>query len=601
MNVIFAMGTVSFHIVHVGLGVVIIVSLWNWSIAEASENDAISCGQISRHALKKSVMEISSNAVWSMDDTCSSLLGILSNDDGALRYAILEWIVDRWTASALPHDAVPSEHVVSQSGYEPILAEAMGGGEYCSKDEPTSKSFHDGNHPSSDPNFTFSRIARNTTSTATTNENAGDNQTSIPSYHSLHRAIAKLDADETLIPTIERYREWVYSLPPTRNAAMCVALWKMCPATSVFAVALLWYVGWSFVGGLLSCFLSCVRTPSQIASTTNDGVCKILCLILTVLSPVMLLEYHRVQIWWTRTANYVRSIKYDTQSSDSQILRRDLTMNLMRADIGESASQPVLTANFLFDTSSLLLHIWILLIESISVLEASVPVVRCATVTCAAADFTANSMSLVDMAQEVKRRGLLCGVGMIAWDAFCYHLSNELEQRKKEADGTRSTDEAREEQSGDSEVLGGQYTYAAVKAVSAIEKLSRNLSCLMVKKRSDHDNNGKSDGGDDGHLRDEPTIRVGIAPPNCNYSQDDGHEREIPSHDESNQDDPSSFKQEGDFYDDSGDHQHNNGSLPFLIGGGIALAGAVAGLAMHAATSNGKQTKKDPEKDSRKI
>ena len=160
--------------------------------------------------------------------------------------------------------------------------------------EPTSNSSRNGNRPSPDP---------------AANDIAGDNQTSIPAYLSLHGVISKLDADETLIPTIERYRAWVYSIPPTRNAAMCVALWKMCPATSVFAVALLWYVGWSFVGGLCTCFLRCVRTPSQISIATNDGGYKMLCFILTVLSPVILLEYHRVQIWWTGTANCVRSIE----------------------------------------------------------------------------------------------------------------------------------------------------------------------------------------------------------------------------------------------------------------------------------------------------
>ena len=60
-------------------------------------------------------------------------------------------------------------------------------------------------------------------------------------------------------------------------------------------------------------------------------------------------------------------------------------------------------------------------------------------------------------------------------------------------------------------------------------------------------------------------------PPNYNSSQDSGDKKEVSSHGESNPINPNSFKQEGDIVDDSGDHQNNNSSLPFLIGGGIGL------------------------------
>ena len=76
---------------------------------------------------------------------------------------------------------------------------------------------------------------------STTSDSKTDNNRrlpALPSYQSLQAVIAKLDADETLIPTINRYRIWVYSLPSTRNAAVCVALWKICLAIAVLLVVI---------------------------------------------------------------------------------------------------------------------------------------------------------------------------------------------------------------------------------------------------------------------------------------------------------------------------------------------------------------------------
>jgi len=566
-----------------------------------------SFGEISRCALKRSIVEVSSNAVWSTDDTGSGLLGILSDDDGALRYAVLEWIVDRWTAAspAPSEGSVPSERTASWHPDDdvPLPAAAMGGNENDSKGAPTSNTFHNGNRPSSDSGPSRGRTASDGIDTAANGGTAaGDRQTGIPSYQSLHRVIAKLDADETLIPTIDRYREWVHSLPPSHNAAVFVALWKMCPATAVFAGAVLWCVARSVIGRSLTCLLLCVRSSPRFASTTtNDNGCTILGFVLVVLSPVMFLEYHRVQMWWTRTANYVRSMEVEAQSSEDRIMQRDLAMNLMTADLAEFASQRVVNANLLVDTSSLLLRVWLLLVESTAVLEAAVPVVRCATVTCAAADLTADTMSLVDLALEVKTRGVVCGIGMIVWDAFCYHLSKELEQRKREADGdSRSTDQARQGHHDDGgEELGGQYTGAAVSAVANFGKLSHNLSCLMEKKKNEDYDGRRSD--DDLDVNDEPTeCRPGTEPPNRDVSQGGVRKSEVPSLGENNQGDPpdASLEQEEDFHENSGDKQKDNGGLLFLIGGGIALAGAVAGLALHGATGKGKQVRKDSEKDS---
>jgi hypothetical protein len=102
--------------------------------------------------------------------------------------------------------------------------------------------------------------------------------------------------------------------------------------------------------------------------------------------------------------------------------------------------------------------------------------VRCATVACATADLAGDTLCLVDLAFEVKKRGLIGGVGMLVWDAFNHHLKEELFKRGSSEEG--ETDQHDE--------LGGKYTGAVINSARNIGKISQNIGCLMGSKK-DHE------------------------------------------------------------------------------------------------------------------
>lgn len=577
LSLINRIGTVGFNVLCIGVGVLTLFHTWNFTIMKVTGSDnvlanGISCSEISRKALQKSIVEISTHAVWSKDDTGSGLLGILSDDDGALRYAIFEWIVDRWTASpTTPFDqAAP----------------------------PTAENSDDNvGHDNAEANH--AHFSNNSSSDTTTNTNTSDNhQPLLPSYQSLQNVIAKLDADETLIPTIERYREWVYTLPPSQNAAMCVATWKLCPATIVLTSAVIFCVVWSAFGRLVAWFSWCFG--ASFASSANEGGCMIFIFAMcTILSPLLFLEYRRVQMWWICITSYMNRMNSEGQSSDVE-RSRDLAMTLLRTGPTFDTSQRSIDVNVL-DTSELFLRIWQLLIESISVLESSIPVVRCATIASAAADLTTNTICLVDLALEIKKRGILFGVGIMVWDAFTYHLSREIEQRKQE---TAGEDQAHARHTEVREVFGGKYTGAVVGTVENIGKLSRNIGGLMDQKGASEKRKGVGSDDDDGTPAVEPTTTCKEAEQPAEAGEENrgkGDNKSVPSHgdgridasgNETKQTHPRCQGEECPMEDEG--NKQDNGLMPILIGGGLAIAGAVAGLAVHAATANkGSHKRKD--------
>ena len=574
------MGTVGFNTLCIGLGIFVLVTLRNITINAITSSDTIvrvSFGKMSRSALKKAIIEISSNAVWSSDDIGSSLLGILSDDDGALRLAILEWIIERWTesklsseeqagaASSTSQDATPTPTSVDDdSSHNPSMP---------NNDD-------DSSHDPSMPNNSTENIDQsgiNSGDSSGTTSNGTPHEQVFPSYQSLQGLIAKLDADETL-ETIQRYRSWVFSLPPSRNAATCVAIWKMCPAIAI----LMFNLGFTLIGGLLS-YLG--------AFYASNSLFGIGLLIFAILSPLISLEYIRVSRWWMKTSSHLKKLEYETQSNNER-MQRDLVMILLRADAADD-DQP----GFLFDTSSFLLRIWFLLLESISVLQSSVPVVRCATVASAAADLTTNTICLVDLALEVKKRGLIGGAGMLIFDAFQHHLSKELEQRKQETSDTGS-DEARgtsETDDTEEEELGGQYTGAVMSAVGNVGKISHNVSCLVKsgsRNKEENDAKGESSNREPPHPADK-----GDNTRNDNKSQSDipksepsrtpENVKEAPSPTTINQDEQEEMLLQEKSCENNSDD--NGGLMPFLVGG-IALVGAMAGgVAVHAASNKNGQ------------
>jgi len=98
--------------------------------------------------------------------------------------------------------------------------------------------------------------------------------------------------------------------------------------------------------------------------------------------------------------------------------------------------------------------------------------VRCATVASATANLTSDSITLVDLAVEANRRGLLGGIGLMVWDMFQFLLSRELESRSGGTDR------------GSPDDCGGKYTSAVVGAVQNVSKIGHNINQIRISKQS---------------------------------------------------------------------------------------------------------------------
>jgi len=597
------LGTVGYNIVCIGVGVFTLVTLCNATMSSIATNDTVlEIGEISRKALKQSIIEISSRAVWSDKDVGSSLLGILSDDDGALRLALLEWIIDRWASSKSDEQPNPSSTHLNDSS-PPSATNESNDADNSSQDKDSSTdspSFQGQKNQSTDDSSSFTPPNNSSTSSQV-----------LPSYQSLQAVIARLDADETLIPTIKRYRIWVYSLPPSRNAAVCVALWKICPAMAIMSL----WISVASIAQLCMLILSSFGVITSQSTSTGLFGLGILGIVLTILSPVLCIEYLRVSQWWAKTTCQLKKFEYDSQSSADGKTQRDLVMILLQSDSTDDYSESTMGTTFLFDTSSFLLRIWYLLQESISVLESSIPVVRSLTVASSVADLSTNAICLVDLALEVKKRGWLGGAGMMIYDAFTHHLSKEIQQRKQESSSS-STHQDRGSDDTEEEELGGQYTASIMNAVGNVGKISHNVSCLIQK--DEHDD-GKQDDDEVVKNSDETNDTETPLPQPANKDEDTGSEIEIthgkvkeatstltvdeiapPVNDKVDHIDPNQGEEEASSQEKSEDNEPSNddnggGLMPFLIGGGLAIAGTVAGIALH---NNGQDDKDKRRKES---
>lgn len=150
-------------------------------------------------------------------------------------------------------------------------------------------------------------------------------------------------------------------------------------------------------------------------------------------------------------------------------------MTFLRVDVNHTRSQSVFYAGVFWERA------WILLLESIAVLESSIPAVRCATVACAAADLTNDTFGLFDLALEVRKRGFLGGAWLFVNDAFHYHYKKELERRKQNISDASSQRE-HDEYARDCDNSGGKYTRAVASAVKNLGKVTHNISCLIEMK-----------------------------------------------------------------------------------------------------------------------
>ncbi|KAL3788296.1 hypothetical protein HJC23_002870 [Cyclotella cryptica] len=571
------LGTIGFYLLYIVVGVVLLIWTVNSAITELivdpSEDSTDQCRglcqRISRNALKKSIIEISTNAVWSDSCGTSGLTGVLSEEDGTLRLAILEWLIDIWTLSS----------ETTQSTNMPTTS-------------PTEQ----------DHSFFSTNVRHRWEESSQVQSDNVDNTSvhrSLPSYVTLQEVISKLDADEALIPAIQSYRTWVYSLPPSRNVAIMVALSKMCPAILALLIFMVWSAQmrakeylWTLTHfGLLS---EQCQHSSRISS--NHVTCR----IAVMLAPLIFLEYLRVRRWWARVACSISDGPNYNQTETAP----DSLAVMIGYDFDESSHSSPAEKPAPSQGTHLILRTWYILLESIGMLESSIPVVRCATVACAAADLTSDASCLVDLAAEIKNRGLLFGIGMLIIDAFNHHLYQEIRRRQAENEGDRAPDAFECD-------IGGKYTGAAIKAAENAAKLAHNVNCLINDKKSDPES---TPGMKQGASEQPRSSRTKVEPAGEIRKEDDTAEKSSESlvfccdadsvahypddemcdrkHVEETVDEGIDLDKERDEVQDrpSADtiettayaikqcnRNEDDGGMPLWIGGGLAVVGAVVG------------------------
>mmetsp|Transcript_13112 Transcript_13112/g.26677 ORF Transcript_13112/g.26677 Transcript_13112/m.26677 type:complete len:1108 (-) Transcript_13112:159-3482(-) len=419
-------------------------------------------------AFKEAVVEVSLNTVWgSTKEDGGFAHGVFSDADDALRFAVLKWLIERWSLSAKP--SMESGSLRSDEDY--LYNNSTGDVTQASGSEDSfggRDSFDGLGAKNEDKNY----------------EGEQSKTTSVlPSYESLQNVIASIDADETLIPSIRKCKSIIYSLPPSEHAVQCVVLWKMCPAIFMTLALSIWSIFWFAARCILLCLANCpglisVKKNDALSDDSNEARFDIgmsgnlvsFAIYLAIVSSILFLEYLQLQHWScqeliSRPLNAER----DSNNQDELIQKKHRMMTiLLRDGMNDWQSK----TNFI---SSFLLRVWRHLTESISVLESSVPVVRCATVASTSVNLASNAVCLFDFASEIQERGLIGGIGVIIWDSFCYHLSEEI----------RSRNGGSQKFVRDDDEIKGKYTSATVDAMNSVRKLSRNISSLISSKTND--------------------------------------------------------------------------------------------------------------------
>mmetsp|Transcript_2181 Transcript_2181/g.3424 ORF Transcript_2181/g.3424 Transcript_2181/m.3424 type:complete len:1132 (-) Transcript_2181:1136-4531(-) len=607
----------------IGTGIFVLERLWDSileAIAAKSDRRAaigMSWRNISRRAMKQSLLDLSRSAFWSKDDTGNVVLGILSEEDSELRYAILGWIFNQWTATS---NDQPAEGWRSTADDQPAEEDSPLNESDSSPEVRKTSDSAEGSRPplrsdsvpdarSDDAKFDTKCGNDDSYSKAEFRADSESDRTNVrrqpsnSSYQSLQSVITRLDADEALIPTIDRYKEWVYSLRPNPNLAFCVAMWKQCPATVIFGVAIIWYAGRSFLQTII--FYTLGST-----STVSIGNVQCVCIIAGVLWPLLLMEYFSLSRWWK------------TQFKGNEDIPDSVMIMLESEDLSPKLFlYPIALAT---DTSALFLRVWKLLLESISFLESSVPAVRCATVAACTADLAADSLCLVDLVFEVQKRGVIGGVGMLIWDALNHHLKEELQQRRSNEGG--DTDQ------GEDEELDSKYTGAVINSARNIGKISQNIGGLMNSKKDQEGMKEKKgavksdDNCEEGRSAEEDSSEIPCDVRRACSAKNDNKVPEV-STGETDSDSSAQAQAQGNYVKESEATplQSKDGSIkletkqtsqeaesevkteqkkegenmmPVLIGGGLAVLGAlVGGITVAAANNKNDEKRRSRESD----
>jgi len=369
---------------------------------------------------------------------------------------------------------------------------------------------------------------------------------------------------------------------------MYLAVWKMCPATFLTGA-----VATRLLLGVVCSVLQLLYSGVHFTGASGFWIRLILTTATAVtLSPTVIIEYERVRIWWANASIELGGVEVDPEHPSMADAYKSAI--ILRADWVTERPGPI--PSFVIDSTASFQRVWALLLDSIAALERSVPAVRCATVASATANLTSDSITLVDLAVEVNKRGLLGGIGLMVWDAFQFHLSRELENRSGGTDRGLPDD------------CGGKYTSAVVGAVQNVGKIGHNIKQIRISKQP-----SQNEHADTSETCDPCDGRSTPAPPEDEASQSEGSEsasnddnpectgtnptreggrpKDTPEVNSVGEDDetPETKSEVSNEAETEGNHL-----LP-LIGGGLALLGtAVATLAISASQTGQKD--RDREK-----
>jgi len=609
MSILSGLGTVGFNFLFVVVGALLV----NWSgklalrelpnIEEGEDSNLYQ--RIVRNALKESVIDITTNAVWG---NVSGISGVLSEEDGILRLAVLEWLIDRWTSSSETTENSSSQPTTSTS-----TQEESNPSDSSQADAKSDKFSSPGNQTEDASNC--QRPSRGSAINL-------DISKSLPSYESLEKVISKLDADESLIPAIQSYRIWIYSLPPSRNIALAVGCWRMCPCIVALMLVAVWSILLRMKEALLTISYAQLEGQCVLTTSSTNNLTTII-----LMSVMIFLEYHRVRRWWTRVACNLSEAEQPQTDSIAIMLEYDADQS------SRSVSGSIINLSAL---NGLVLKTWNMLLESIVMLENAVPVVRCATVAVEAANLTSNAACLVDLAVQIKKHGLLAGLGILVVDAFSHQLQEELRRRH----GDHTSDEGTVSIADD---LGGKYTSSLIKSVGNASKIVHNLQRIREGHRKSEEELGASAALHEdnqslsGIVEEKVESTSPTAPKGTNLGSSEGpgsktnHDEHLEakvtmpsSEDFLTKDIPAQYTahEENDTNEDgeggetpdlvavvgevstttqneiievstSDNEEQRDGGLPVWLGGGLAVAGAIAGgLAVVIASGKKEDNKK---------
>jgi len=304
-------------------------------------------------------------------------------EDEMLQLAALRWIVDYWESASTcsnvgtSYDGTRNGHKSSSGGTVSLSDFSDTRTEPPSCDDPTQ----------SEVMTTWLQI--------TTNQMRGEvnmpdqrqeteyhekekkNPEANRSFENLYSMLGSMDIDSRAKPAVQAYRSAIERIPPSRNAAIFLALFRR---------------------SLSLCSLIFLFTKRHMLQS------------LVTLLPLLMLELVRVKEWANSCATF--STEEEVSPTSNHWLppaRVSDTIFIMLCPDRYDKNQP-----------SQLLQVWNNIISSVIALERSLLAARCAQTGAAVTELSLSLVSLSRLGAEVYNRGWAHGLGVLANDCFLF-------------------------------------------------------------------------------------------------------------------------------------------------------------------------------------